>query len=477
MSLRIGQSVGILLVVVCALSCGREVETRPASTSAPERPNVLLIVTDALRFDRLDGSRNGVPLMPNLRAFADTSWNFTNARVQATWTKPSMASLFTSLYPEVHQVLFGIHDTVYEGQPTRADVLPETLETLAGYLKSQGYATAAIQTNANITADFGFNQGFDSYVFHPYPEYQAGDVTDEALATLDRLHPPFLLYTHYMDAHAPYDPPAEYRKPLGPEPEVTDADRELIKNYAASYVDRVLYEIGLTKDRKFGNLSEAGEAYVRYCYDGEALFLDHELARLLAAVREKFPNTIVVLTADHGEELWDHGSIGHGKTVYEELTHVPLVVHVPGASPQAVNAPVESIDVLPTLAQLLKLEPRSGWQGRSFSDPGALEPNRPIYSSTQGSIPGSNVDFAAVVVGDNKLIRDRKKHEDRYFDLAGDPLEQRPLESMDQGEQLGRLWRAHLESAEKNPLRPADRTTAEIDPETVEAIKAIGYGK
>lgn len=457
---------------VSAVGCGKYAQTPQIEPRSESRPNIILVVCDALRADRVGALRNNVPLMPNLQNFADSSWNYTNTRVQATWTKPSMATIFTSLYPETHQVLYGIHDTIYEGQPPRADVLPDSLETMASFLRTNEYATAGIQTNANINAAFGFDQGFDSYTFHKYPEYRATQVTNEAIATLETLRPPFFLYAHYMDPHAPYDPPVSFRKKIGPEPELTETDRDLMKDYGASYIDRILYEIGLTNERAFGNLSKAGEAYIEYCYDGETLYLDSELARLMSYVKENLPNTIVVITADHGEELWDHGSIGHAKTVYEELTRVPLIIQVPGEPPRVIDAPVETVDILPTIAALLGMEPRTGWQGRNISNPESLDTERPIYSSTQASIPGSNVDLAAVVRSNNKLILHRESSSADYFDLAADPEEANPLGTITSADALNQLWSSHM-----NAQRPVDRATTEVDSETVEAIKAIGYGR
>jgi arylsulfatase len=461
----------------CVSGCGNRAQTPQEGSRIEARPNILLIVCDALRADRIAASRDNVPLMPNVRRYADTSWNYTNARVQATWTKPSMASIFTSLYPEVHQVLFGIHDTLFEGQPPQADVLTENQETLATYLKANGYATAGIQANANISAAFGFDQGFDSYEFSKYPEFHARVMTDHAIATIESIQEPFFLYAHYMDTHAPYDPPEPYREKLGPAPPLPEADEALLKDYATTYIDRILYEVELTKERRFGNLSAEGEEYVRYCYDGESLYLDTELGRLLDYVHTNSPNTLVVLTADHGEELWEHGSIGHGKTVYEELARVPLIIRVPGQSPRRVESPVETIDILPTLANLAGLQARPAWQGRIISGHDGLDVQRSIYTSTQMSIPGSKVNLAAVVKQQGKLILDQKTEHTRFFDLETDPLEKNPTEDTAATAPLKEIWIRHMNLMQEHPSRPTERATTEVDPETEESLKSIGYGR
>lgn len=441
-------------------------------------PNVVFILADALRADRLDASRGGVPLMPGLRAFAAESWRFDRARVQATWTKPSMASIFTSLYPGVHQVLFGIHDTIYEGQPKASDKLPDSLETMASYLKSHGYSTAGVQTNANVSAVFGFDQGFDTYFFEKYPDYRGNQVTDQAIRLIEEMSSPFFLYAHYMDTHAPYDPPSPQRDAFGPAPELTPEDRKLLDNYVESYIDRVLFEVGLTRARKFTDLSKAGEEHVGRMYDGEALFLDTEVARLIAYIRANVPNTIIVFTADHGEELWDHGSIGHGKTVYEELTHVPLVIHAPGRTPRVIPAPVESIDILPTIAGLLGLEQRPWWQGRDLAlllD--VLPGEHPVYSSTQMSIPGSNVDLECVVAGHLKLIVDLKEaNRGGLYDLSRDPKELGPpIVSPATIQGLERLLTDRRAFNQAHPKFQATPARVGLDEETAEALRAQGY--
>ncbi|GMV91117.1 MAG: choline-sulfatase [Candidatus Hydrogenedentota bacterium] len=456
--------------------CGPQAAAPPPDERAPSEPNILFIVADALRADRVAATRNGKPVMPQMQQLASESWNYRRARVQATWTKPSMATMFTSLYPEVHNVLFGIHDTAFEGQPPEADILPGEMETMAEYLKAHGYSSAGVQSNANITAVFGFDQGFDSYEFLAYPEYRGNDMTDRAINALDGLRPPFLLYAHYMDTHAPYEPVEPYRDSFGAPPEITPDDAALLNDYPNTYLDRVLFETGLTQEREFGNLSSQGEAYIRQRYDEEALFLDAEVARLIESVRTRYPDTIVIFTSDHGEELWEHGSIGHGKTVFEELTHVPLIISVPGASARTIENPVELVDLLPTCSALLGLAPRETWQGKGMT-PEAVDvgETKPAFSSTRMSIPGSNVDLAAVVVENEKLIVNRKTESAAYFDLTGDPEETNPQSDSAAGTALQEVLAAHMKTMQSHPQygRPSEKTR--VDDGTREAIENIGY--
>jgi len=462
-------------------SCTQPAEP-PAQSTAPAvtaetPPNVVFILADTLRADQMSRSRNGQPLMPNLTAFAEKSWNYERAWVQSTWTKPSMASMLTSLYPAVHNVLYSIDGELDGADLPQTNVLPTVLETMAEYLKSNGYSTGAVQSNANLVPHFGFAQGFDTYEVKRYPKFQAGAITEHATAALDAMTPPFFYYAHFMDTHAPYDAPASYIEQIGGLPELSDADKALLADYGTTYRDRVLFEAGLTAERKYGNLSQTGEAYIRAKYDACSRYLDDEVQRLITHIQTKYPNTIIVITSDHGEELWEHGSIGHGKTVYEELTHVPLIIHQPGAAAAKIGAPVETIDVLPTLSAMLNLPVRKEWQGQNIAAlANALPEDRAIFSSTKMSMSGSNRDLEAVLKGQHKLIVDNKAGSNSVFDLNRDPGERESL--TDAGPptmELLQILEAHRAENAKHPLRQVNASTAGLTPEQEENIRALGY--
>lgn len=449
--------------------------------SEVKKPNLVVIVADTLRADRIDMQRNGKPLMPNLAKLAAESLYYRNCRVQATWTKPSMATLFTSFYPEVHKVLYGIDGDLSEDALPETDVLPPDFETFAEYMKSHGYATAGIQSNANIVSHFGFDQGFDSYEYLKYPKFHGDAVTDAALAALSRVSSPRFLYVHYMDAHAPYQTPDGFVDADANLPSISEEDRKLVENYSDCYRDRIMFEVGITTKRKYGNLSKAGEDYLRAKYDSSVHYLDLQLGRVIDRVRQSDPNTFIVVTSDHGEELWEHGSIGHGKTVYEELTRVPLIIFIPGRKPMPVDAPVELVDVLPACAALLGLPARSEWQGRDIATPSAvLEAGRPSYSTAMMSIKGSNRDLETVVLGDTKLIVDKIASQDILFNLTNDPGERNGTTVDASQTGVTPLHKALQDFHSTNAAHPshqASSTTSALTPEQEENIRSIGYLK
>lgn len=439
------------------------------------KQNLLLIIADTLRADRVGMRRKDKLLMPHVSRLAAESWDFRVCRVPATWTKPSMASLFTSFYPGVHRVLYGIDGDIDTENLPKTDVLPELFETFAEYMKANGYRTVGIQTNANITGHFGFGQGFDSYEYLQYPKHHGDDITKLALERLEGLDTPFFLYVHYMDAHAPYETPTGFADADADFPELKDEDRALLANYGDCYRDRIMFEVGITSKRKYSNLSRDGEEYVRAKYDSSVHFLDGEIGRLVAQVLERAPETIVALTSDHGEELWEHGSIGHAKTVYEELTRVPLIVRVPGGKPRTVDAPAELIDVLPTCASVLGLPQRETWQGKILGSSAPVD--RPVFSVATMSISGSNRDLEAVVIGTHKLIQDNIAGTRTYYDLDKDPAELAGNVETDGfgAENLEKLLEGHRASNMAHPSYQSSATVNELTPAQEENMRAIGY--
>ena len=444
------------------------------------RPSIALIVIDCLRADAVDAERGGVPLMPQLRARSDQGWRFSRAYSQNAWTKPSVASLMTSLYGEVHGVQYGLGVVVVDNQEADADAIPASMETAASFFKQAGYATLGVQSNINVDQRFGFAQGFDAYSMRLFPKFGADAVTDEALRLAGAAGPsPLFLYAHYMNAHAPYPSPDEVQALFGPAPAVTEGDRLWMDTFSESYHDLILNQLGILKERKRGDLSEAGRAWLRYRYDAALHFIDTQVGRLLEHIEKAAPNTIVVVTADHGEEFWEHGSVGHGKTLYEEVVHVPLMIWGPGITPGSSDVPVELIDVLPTLAARAGLSPRDAWQGRNLGGGDgvlAVQP-KPVFSMTHSSLRAAGLQLECVIDGGYKLL-DNHKAAPMVFDLGGDPGELRggSADGGEVGPRLKALLEIHRAANAKHPAYATQAPPATIDAQTAEQLNAIGYG-
>ncbi|MCH7909815.1 MAG: sulfatase-like hydrolase/transferase, partial [Candidatus Hydrogenedentes bacterium] len=427
-SLRVRWSIILAFTMLFAIASGCAKSAREASREESGLENVVLVVIDTLRGDRLEATRNGIAVMPRLRARAARGWNFTRAISPGSWTKPAMASMFTSLYPEVHNVQFLISNSDHEA-PVLTDILAEDIETLGTYMKEHGYATAAVQGNS-LLKEVGVERGFDSYVFMPYPEFKAHQITEAALEMLAHLKSPFFLYVHYMDPHAAYTPPQEYREIFGPLPEISEQDKAILKEWPSYYRDRAFHDVGRNSERRFADLSDSARERMRVLYDGEARFIDDQVDRLLDAVESSYANTFTIVTADHGEEQWEHGSLGHGKSVYEEVVHVPLFIAGLGLNASRIERLVQTLDVLPTIAQRLELTMRSQWQGESlFNSAANTEDSRPVFSHNLHSRKSTGMEQWAVYSDQFKLVKHLHSGQQFLFNLAADPGETEDVSS------------------------------------------------
>ncbi len=452
--------------------------------AAEEHPNILLIIVDTLRADRLEASRGGTPLMPNLRALAENSAYFKEAYSQETFTKPSVASILTSLYPAVHGVRFGVLGS--EGRmpsgaraalEIRVDVLSPELTTLAEVLKRRGYSTVAVQTNMQLTAECGFAAGFDHYEY--LGPVSADVTTEKALGLLSALEEPFFAYVHYIDPHMPYSPPSHVAAHLGTPPEISEQDEALVRQYGAYYLDMALHAIGFREERTLARFSDRGREYIRFMYDAEALFVDEQLFSIVTAVKALDRPSLTVVTSDHGEELWEHGSVGHTKTVYRELAHVPLVLSAAKFGHKIIDQPVETLDIAPTIAAYLGIEGVDGWQGRNLLPAllGERVETRAVFSVARGMQPWGPRHWEAVLFEGQRLVLDNDKGKASLFAIQGDPFEQHNLASgrPSQVRALEALLEDFRERNACHPLRQSDVSTAVTPQEVVEALRALGY--
>jgi choline-sulfatase len=406
-----------------------------------ERPNIVVILIDTVRRDHFPFygySRDTAPFLTSLAARAVV---FDQAYSTSGWTSPATASLFTSLYPFQHGVIAGIQRQREE--QFKFHRLPRGVETMAQALKRAGYATYAISDNIHVSPLTGFDPGFDA--FESASDASAVAVNKRAKKWRGEMQAraPYFLYLHYLDPHEPYLPRAPW--------------------YDEFYRDS---RPALSR-RDF----EAA-------HDSEIRFVDEKIAGLFQEFGwEK--DTVVVVTADHGEEFGDHGYAGHAHTLHAELVNVPLLVYRGGTyGPKRVPAAVSVIDVLPTLREVVGLpeDPRN--EGESL-----------VPLLTGGTWPhGDRALFSELVVLGNQevmtaAIRKRWKlisyqtGEEALYDLARDPREQadRSSELPDLREDLRAQYAAYAKHARKYTAE--ETAEVELDPESVEKLRALGYIK
>ncbi len=375
------------------------------SANAATKKNVVFVLIDALRADQIEGTRNGVPLMPYLNGLSAV--RFKNATSPASWTLPAMASLFTSQYVDTHGVF------------AQGTALPANLQSMAAWFKQAGYSTVGIQTNGNLSAQRGFGQGFDQYdaIIDGFAE----NVTAHTLADTQSLTQPFFLYTHYLDPHMPYIPPQSYRALLGyPAPTLPPAEQAIAEDFIPYFWDHLDYVMGVKPAPTYPDLSPVGRDSVRALYDAEARYTDDQVRIMLEDILGRFPDTIVVILADHGDHFWEHNELGHEVTVYEPLVHVPLIIKAPGLAAASVTDLVETLDVLPTLADMLGMPAQPAWQGRSLFGPRNAQ--GPMFSCTKAG-KDYQLDLHMVRQGSMKLICNRKTGALELYNLAPDPGE------------------------------------------------------
>ena len=445
----------------------------PVRTTLPEKkhPNVVLIILDAMRADYIKKEWNGTPLMPNLSKFSESVIEFDHAISPCTWTKPAIASLFTALPPESH----GVHFCIDPADPKKEyDVLPSSLETMAEYFHANGYQTAAIQTNPNLIASAGFSQGFQTYLFKD--NARAVWTTNKAIEQIGELQEPYFLYVHYMDPHMPYDPPAEYNLQKYDMTNLKPEELSWIEHFHEHFMDFVLFSLGLSEKRKYPDPSDVVKDIIRSRYAGEVFYLDAQLNRLLQ-VLDKQKNTIIIITADHGEEFWEHNTIGHGTNLFETTLHVPLLMKIPGILPKSVGTTINTIGLLPTLANIIGLPTIPYWNGQSFFPITADNENIPVFASTRGAWERANINLAQVQQGPLKLIIDRNSGIIHLFNLASDPNEKIDLGPTYPMElrALEKLLSRHIHFCEKWHADHIRDVRVSATKDIQDSLEALGY--
>lgn len=380
--------------------------------------NVLLVIFDACRPDHLGCYGYARETSPNVDGIASKGVLFADATAQATWTKPAIASLLTSNYVSVHMA---------DGDEVR---LNDAFLTLPEILAENGYTTAFIFANGNA-GYYNLSQGFHERIAIWTPdEFKAGledqskhvvwhhaeHLTAEAIRWLeDNQNKNFFLYLHYLEPHAPYDPP---------EPFYSMFSGDLPGDVEGTMV-------GLQRVKKEGDPQQLEK--MKAFYDGTISFTDYWLGKVLGELRRLGLNnrTIIVFTSDHGEAFMEHGLMQHRGEVYQEQIKVPFIFELPagyGREDVVVHKPVMHIDIAPTILDLLGLPPASGFQGRSLA-PFIVNSLRPFYALRRWLFPRNRTIVSEKLEASSKMIRVGRwklivdEQRERMFDLHGDKLE------------------------------------------------------
>ncbi len=408
-------------------------------TGAPLR--VVVVVIDTLRADHLPFYGYARPTAPFLTRLAQDSVIFERCYSPASWTAPATASLFTSLYPPGHGVLLGLRAArqLQQGDtltPVRG--LPTDVDTLPVVMKRAGYATFGLSQNINISSTLGFDRGFDRFRNFPADD-DARSLTAHLDAWRQRLGraPRHFLYLHYLDPHSPYREHAPWYDP-----------------------------------------ATQGIARTLSAYDSEIRWVDEHLRQAYEAGGWE-RDTLLVVTADHGEEFGEHGSNEHGRSLFGEVLNVPLLVRFPGGhwGGGRVDTPVSLIDVLPTLRAAVGLPPAPSDEGRSLLPLARRDggwPQRPLFSHLWRPEPaaGWTLDQRAVVLGHDELIIGLAHP--LLFDTHADPLDQSDR-SATNPHTVARL-QTLLAGFERTPHRPSHAASVpRLDAAALARLRTLGY--
>ncbi len=444
-----------------------------------ERPNVLLISIDTLRRDRvgLYGYPEGTT--PRIDAFARGAIVFDDATCQAPYTLPSHATMFSGQFPSVH----GVQDAGHVLSSRRSPVL-------ARILADVGYRTQAFTGGGFLNPDFGFDRGFDGFVnVDPLRQRESEFLLEltrrepqrysaELVRSLDARNvqawmaahadEPFFLFVHTYVVHD-YDPPDAFK-------------RCAARGCTNDTLDIKSYKLGAKRGWNPHPYTAEERAHLGHLYDDSLRFIDDEVGALLDQVDTLglADDTIVVITTDHGEEMLERGFVQHGKTLYEEIGRIPLIVRIPGEAPRHVESPAMLVDLVPTLLAALDLPGDARAQGVDLLRAAGSE--RPVWSEIHDSLVHR---YALRDDAHWKLIHSPEDDEVLFppqvewelFDLDADPGERTNL-AASEPERLEAL-RTRLERVRATlgaASADLDATgTGVMDPETRSQLEGLGY--
>jgi len=447
-----------------------EANYKPVHSKTKHDINVILIVIDALRADHLGCYGYKRNTSPQLDALAREGVLFKNCYSQSSWTKPSVSSILTSLYPSMHGTTLHTH------------ALPEDLVTLAEILGDQGYINYGYVANPNLKKIFNFDQGFKFFddrlmrdkLYNavlrqmrqkpPYflkivnRKFDHNDYDNAELANA-RIIPwldvykkqNFFMYIHYMDPHAPLSPPPPY-------------------------------------NTIFGYVEGDDDSRAISLYDGEIRFVDEQISKIIERLKSEkiFSKTMLIITSDHGRAFGEHNYYGHGATIYQEQLKVPLIIKFPGNFPagRVVEGQVRSIDIMPTILDVLNIAVDLPLEGISLSSLITTETREGICEDVYIEENLANTYILNGVIKNNEwkyILTEKSKLRDieqegreELYNLLKDPAELKNLADLEP-DVLGTirdLLRSFKERGQKNmPMT----SQVELDRETTRQLRSLGY--
>ncbi len=429
---------------------------------AKKAKNLIMVVMDTTRADQFETftKDNGIHT-PKFDAFSKEGTAFTRAYNNGNWTKPSVLTILSGLYPATHTA------TKPESR------VPEGIELISEHLQSQGVKTQGFTSNPVVSEKFGFERGWDGFEVFYEAEASGQSMYKRASKwTEENGDKPFFLYIQTIDPHTTYAVPKQYWS------------RYYKKNYTGQIGESFKRDEQKKINDKEMTLTDDDVSWIQALYHGEISYQDEHVGFFLDQLKAqgRLEDTIVVLTNDHGEEIHDHGSFGHGWTLFEEMIRAPLVIHYPPLFPKAsvVDAITEHVDLAPTLLEALGLPPMKGTEGTSFLPAlhGSVE-QEPRYA-----IAVSDNGKRSIHIGNWKLEISKKKGWKQLFEITSKVAETRDRRA--DAELAGRLCEIYMGEGMATPGKLHRQSgvgggtrfkaqDANMDAETRKQMEALGY--
>ena len=464
-----------------------------SSSKLPALPNVLIYTVDTLRADHASLYHYQRDTTPFLSKFGANGVVFEDCQAQSTWTKSSIASMMTSLYSFTHGIM------------NDSGTIPPGAATIAEQLREAGYVTASIVASPFVGRSTGLERGFDYLMEFPVIRRQRNARTDGETDSgalnrvifpwLDRHHDePFFLYAHSTDPHAPYGPPppfdAKFANPA--------QNAEFNRNYARfrtnhEYGGGAMISPEMCQKAGINGNRFLGQAVDRY--DAEVLHNDYSFELLIDKLKQLgvLDNTLIIVMSDHGEEFWDHGWTAHGHTVYQELTHAVLLLWNPSLlpTPRRVKEPVQLIDVMPTIFDLLKLKAPPIMEGQSleplarghhFQRSGLVIASRFAAAQPIGLVPENATDSFAIIDEHWKFIyRNKSAHTGakkvELYDRSSDRAERHDVsgEHPDLIQERTAALSQWIQAQNKIRSLVGHPGQSSLDQQTIDRLRSLGY--